>query len=93
MAAGCPHSGFFGGLSLYPANGSRQTGYWCSLPLGACMVHRLVDERVRLRHVFETLLIQDEVGTERVEQNKQVMAAELNRGCGQKDRGFRNSLQ
>jgi len=52
------------------------------------MVHRLIDERVGLCHVFKALLIQDKIRAEGVQQHEQVMAVKLDRGRGQKDGGF-----
>ena len=38
--------------------------------------------------MLKTLFILDEVGTKRIQQYEQVIAAKLNRGSGQKDRRF-----
>ena len=39
--------------------------------------------------MFKGFLIQDKIGTERVQQDKQVMTAKLDWSSGQKDSGFR----
>ena len=51
--------------------------------------HRLIDKRVRLSHVREALLVNDEIGTERIQKNKEIVAAELDRGGRQENYRFR----
>ena len=50
--------------------------------------HRLIDKRVRLSHVREALLIDDEIGAERIQKNKEVVVAELDRGGRQENYRF-----
>ena len=56
--------------------------------LGPRIIHRFIDKRIRHGHVLKALRIPNQVGTQRVQQHKQVFATKLDRGCGQKDRSL-----
>ena len=50
--------------------------------------HSLIDKRVRFSHVREALLINDEIRTEHIQKNKEIVAAKLDRGSRQKNNRF-----